>query len=65
LLHEYLSVSPASEINAVKGVISKAFKKISLSQPGDKNGDPVKVENWRLRFKVATFQRKIILKIIK
>jgi hypothetical protein len=64
-IHEYLSVSPESQMDEIKKVISEEIKKISLAQPRDKGGTPVKVVNWLLRFKVATFKGDVILKIIK
>ncbi len=56
-----LEVSPLLRRRKVVGMIYNAMNEIVLRGPKDRKGQSVQVENWRLSFKVGTFQGKIIL----
>ena len=56
-----LEVKPLFRRRKVVGMIYNAMEEIQLRRPKDRKGQPAQVENWRLSFKVGTFQGKIIL----
>lgn len=56
-----LEVKPLFRRRKVVGMIYNAMEEIQLRSPKDRKGQPAQVENWRLSFKVGTFQGKIIL----
>jgi serine/threonine protein kinase len=56
-----IKVTPVLQENQVKISIGRKINSISLPPPKNKNGEPVKVSNWRITFKVGKFLNKIIL----
>jgi len=56
-----LEVNPLFRRRKVVGMIYNAMENIQLRRPKDRKGRAAQVENWRLSFKVGTFQSKIIL----
>jgi tetratricopeptide (TPR) repeat protein len=57
-----LQVRPPRSHLMVKGRIIRAINSIILSPPINRNGDPVRVQNWRVSYNVGTFMGKIILR---
>ncbi len=58
---DMIKVIPILQENQVKIAISRKINSISLPPPKNKNGESVKVSNWRVTFKVGKFLNKIIL----
>lgn len=56
-----LTVNPARHKNRVKNFIGRKINGIYLPPPKNKNGESVKVSNWRVTFKVGKFFNKLIL----
>jgi serine/threonine protein kinase len=56
-----LAVNPARHKNRVKNFIGRKINGIYLPPPKNKNGESVKVSNWRVTFKVGKFFNKLIL----
>jgi serine/threonine protein kinase len=56
-----INVTPILQENQVKIAISRKISSIPLPPPKNKNGESVKVSNWRVTFKVGKFLNKIIL----
>ena len=56
-----LIVIPGEKKDEVKQLIFEKIKSISFLPPTDKEGFPVSLEKWRVAFKVAYFEEKIIL----
>jgi serine/threonine protein kinase len=58
---DMIKVTPVLQENQVKIAIARKINSISLPPPKNKNGESVKVSNWRVTFKVGKFLNKIIL----
>lgn len=58
---DMIKVTPVLQENQVKIAIGRKINNISLPPPKNKNGESVKVSNWRVTFKVGKFLNKIIL----
>lgn len=56
-----LKIIPKMSRRRVVKMILDEINKIILAPPKDTNGQPVKVGNWRLFYRVGTFEGKIIL----
>jgi serine/threonine protein kinase len=61
LLDDNLTVFPPDRINRVKRLIRQKIDGISLTPPKGKTGEPVRVENWRVTFKVGKYMNRINL----
>lgn len=59
--HPRLVVLPKLKRQRVLKMILDKINDITLAPPRDEQGQPVKVENWRLLYRVGTFAGKIIL----
>ncbi len=59
--HPRLKVVPKLNRQRVLKMILDKVNDITLAAPRDEQGQPVKVENWRLLYRVGTFAGKIIL----
>ena len=57
-----LQVIPPRSHLMIKGRIIRTINSIKLSPPINRNGDPVRVQNWRISYNVGTFMGKIILR---
>jgi len=58
---DMIKVTPVLQEKQVKIAIARKINSISLPPPKNKNGEPVKVSNWRVTFKVGKFLNNIIL----
>ncbi|MCX6582286.1 MAG: serine/threonine-protein kinase [Candidatus Aminicenantes bacterium] len=58
---DMIKVTPLLQETQVKIAIARKINGISLPPPKNKNGEPVKVSNWRVTFKVGKFLNNIIL----
>jgi hypothetical protein len=58
---ERLNVEPVRHKGRIKAIIGRKINNIYLPPPKNKNGESVKVSNWRVTFKVGKFFNKLIL----
>ena len=57
-----VKVIPALRANMVRRLMANRLNSIRLTPPRDKAGKPVRVEDWRLSYRVGTYEGRIILK---
>ncbi len=61
-INDYMKVFPEEKTNDIKKMISKRIRNIYLPIPRKRDGTPVKIENWGLRFEVTEFEGIVTLK---
>jgi hypothetical protein len=62
-IHDYMNVSPKEKTDDIIKMISKRIRNIYLPIPRKRDGTPVEVENWGLRYKLTTFEETVTLEV--